>query len=318
MEQHRPERTARPDQGVAVSPQPRAAGAPAPQVGNSGSAPSAEGPATASTSTPGPDRHDPTAPGPDLPGATAVGAAVPGWSAVGAVPELAGLLLSTRSVEGFLDDLAAAAAASSPVPMSCGITLAQQRRPTTVASSDALARSVDEGQYGTGQGPCLQALHDGQVVEVADFAAERRWGTYPAYALAFGVRSSLSVPLVADDLAVGALNLYAGATGVFDDAERARVQALAAQCSAVLSVVLRQARQVELTEQLRDALASRSIIDQAVGIIMGQQRCAATQAFAVLRTASQHRNRKLRDIAADVITSTSGQRPEPVTFHDPA
>ena len=169
------------------------------------------------------------------------------WAAFGAVPELAGLLLSTRSVEGFLDDLAAAAAASSPVPMSCGITLAQQRRPTTVASSDALARSVDEGQYGTGQGPCLQALHDGHVVEVADFAAERRWGTYPAYALAFGVRSSLSVPLVADDLTVGALNLYAGATGVFDDAERTRVQALAAQCSAVLSVVLRQARQVELT-----------------------------------------------------------------------
>lgn len=234
-----------------------------------------------------------------------------------ALPELSGLLLSTRSVAGFLDELAQVAARSLSVPVSCGITLEQQRRPLTVASSDPLARAADEGQYGRGQGPCLQALRDGQPVSVPDWAIERRWGSYPAYLLAFGVGSSLSLPLTADGQVVGALNLYARTAAAFGPGDRDRAGALADRCSAVLSVVLRQARQAELTEQLREALASRSTTDQAIGIIMGQQRCGAAEAFAVLRTASQLRNRKLRDVAADVITSVSGQPPESTPFRDP-
>ena len=58
-------------------------------------------------------------------------------------------------------------------------------------------------------------------------------------------------------------------------------------------------------------MVSSSIIDQAIGILMGQQRCNATTAFDLLRQASQHRNRKLRDIAADIIANVSGQPPQP-------
>jgi AmiR/NasT family two-component response regulator len=63
--------------------------------------------------------------------------------------------------------------------------------------------------------------------------------------------------------------------------------------------------------QLADALVSSSVIDQAIGILMGQQRCAASAAFDLLRQASQHRNRKLRDIAAEIVTSVSGEPPQP-------
>ncbi len=129
------------------------------------------------------------------------------------------------------------------------------------------------------------------------------------------VRSSLSVPPYSNRQAIGALNLYAATPHAFDDpTEIAQVSALAAQADAVLSVVTNQADQVQLTEQLREALPSRSAIDQAIGILMGHQRCTATEAFALLRTASQHGNRKLRDIAADIVTSVSGQPPEPSPF----
>ena len=63
-------------------------------------------------------------------------------------------------------------------------------------------------------------------------------------------------------------------------------------------------------------MASRTIIDQAIGILMGQQRCNAAQAFAILRTASQTRNRKLRDIAADIVTSVGGPLSPPARFFD--
>ena len=69
-----------------------------------------------------------------------------------------------------------------------------------------------------------------------------------------------------------------------------------------------------LTNQLRAALASRSVIDQAIGIIVAQERCPAAQAFAILRTASQKRNVKLREIARDIVTSVSGAPPEPAPF----
>jgi AmiR/NasT family two-component response regulator len=77
------------------------------------------------------------------------------------------------------------------------------------------------------------------------------------------------------------------------------------------------ARDAALTDQLRDALASRSVIDQALGILMDQQRCDADQAFELLRNASQHRNRILRDAAADIVRAVSGREPHPGPFPEP-
>ncbi|WP_214367335.1 ANTAR domain-containing protein [Pseudonocardia sp. H11422] len=64
-----------------------------------------------------------------------------------------------------------------------------------------------------------------------------------------------------------------------------------------------------MSQHLQAALASRAVIDQALGILMGQNKSAADQAFEILRTISQNRNVKLRDVAAEVITAVSGQPP---------
>lgn len=69
-------------------------------------------------------------------------------------------------------------------------------------------------------------------------------------------------------------------------------------------------RDQELAEQLQQALSSRSIIDQAIGVLMAQERCDAREAFELLRQHSQNNNRKLRDVAADVITRLTGHPPE--------
>jgi AmiR/NasT family two-component response regulator len=74
--------------------------------------------------------------------------------------------------------------------------------------------------------------------------------------------------------------------------------------------------QVELTHQLETTLASRTVIDQAIGIIMGQNRCPAADAFEILRRASHHRNIKLRAVAYEIVTRVSGEPPDPsATFH---
>ena len=44
-------------------------------------------------------------------------------------------------------------------------------------------------------------------------------------------------------------------------------------------------------------------------MVMGQNRCDADAAFDRLRSASQHRHVKLRDIAAEVLRSVSSAAP---------
>jgi AmiR/NasT family two-component response regulator len=72
----------------------------------------------------------------------------------------------------------------------------------------------------------------------------------------------------------------------------------------------RQHRHGTLTRHLETALASRAVIDQAIGIIMGQNRCTAA-ALEILRRASHHRNIKLRAITYEIITRIGGEPPDP-------
>jgi GAF domain-containing protein len=235
-----------------------------------------------------------------------------------ALTELADLMVATPTMDKFLSDLAVLATAVITPPASCGITLAQHNLPLTVASSDPLAAHVDEVQYDHDLGPCLQAMHTGQIVLVADMTAEKRWGPYPAYALSYGVHSSLSLPLTVNGDTRGALNLYAGTPHAFGPSEHQHAELFAGPASAALTVVARQVHQVRLSEQLRDALATRAVIDQALGILMAHNSCDFDTAFAILRESSQHQNRKLHDVAADIVKAVSGNDPQPPPFNDPA
>ena len=224
---------------------------------------------------------------------------------------LQSLLLRTQSVTDFLVELARLAAGVVEPRASCGITVRRDGQPLTVASSDALAEQVDEVQYGADSGPCLQTLSTGAVVDVPDLRAESRWPKYRAHALKQGIGSSLSLPLSVDGSTVGAMNLYGFAPRTFTLGVRQHAETFAAQAAAGLTLVLRNVLQAEESEQLEQALASRTIIDQALGIIMAQQQCTADEAFALLRAQSQNNNRKLRDVAADLITRVTGQPPVP-------
>lgn len=225
------------------------------------------------------------------------------------VPDLSSLLLYTDTLNGFLESVATSALAQAPGAAGCGITLEREGRPLTVAGAGAGAAALDEAQYGQDHGPCLQALRTGREVSVPDMLSETRWGAYPAYAAACGARSSLSLPIAAHTHTAGALNLYAPAPDAFADSDLAAIRSLADQATGSIALAQRITDAEEFAADLQAAMRSRAVIDQAVGVIMGQQRCTAEKAFETLRTASQHRNVKLRDLCADLITGVAGQAP---------
>jgi transcriptional regulator with GAF, ATPase, and Fis domain len=248
-----------------------------------------------SDQTPDPATPDPATPDPA--------------TSAAAVAELQQLLLALDNVDEFLQQVAHLATEVLPSELSCGVTMRRDHRPITVASSDARASQVDEIQYHYDNGPCLAALNSGERVLIDDLAADGRWQDYQMPALAHGIRSSLSLPLHAEQKVVGALNLYATRARAFGSREQTVASGFADEASRALTLALRLVERAEMSQNLQHALASRAVIDQALGIVMGQNRCSADAAFDILRTTSQNRNVKLRDIAAAMVTAVSGHAP---------
>ncbi|MFC5816864.1 GAF and ANTAR domain-containing protein [Nonomuraea harbinensis] len=189
--------------------------------------------------------------------------------------------------------------------------------PYTVAFSEPGAVALDTLQFSIGAGPCLDAIKSGEAVWSDDLVSEPRW-TGPAVELAaHGVRSAYAQPLAFDGHVQGTINLYSERAGGFPAETRTAVTVTAGQAEVLFQAVLRAARLNEVITQLREALTTRAIIDQALGIVMARRQCTAPAAFDILRRSSQRRNVKVHQVAADIVEAVTGRPPLPPHFGDP-
>jgi GAF domain-containing protein len=233
---------------------------------------------------------------------------------IGTVEELlralSRVVLVGRSLEDVLTEVTMIAAQGIPGAESTSITMIRGDRGFTAAHSGAMALAADELQYERGYGPCLDAGRGNVVLRVDDMRTEERWPDYSARVLDTGVRSSLSIPLPYQGTSIGALNNYSTVPEAFANQES--VDAALQVAEAIAVAVVNADAHARLTEQARNmrvAMDSRAVIEQAKGVLMAQRHVDAEQAFDILREASQRYNRKLRDIAAGIVGSTQEQRP---------
>jgi GAF domain-containing protein len=233
------------------------------------------------------------------------------------VDHLQDLVLKTGDVKVMLDELAkfSALTLSDPAVAFCSITLLQQKKPLTVASSEKGAVRLDETQYRAGDGPCLTAIRKETVIHVPDMRREHRWPDYTAAALAEKVGSSLSVPLVLAGEAEAGLNMYSTRSHGFSGEDIENVESYAYHASKALRLAVRISQLAETKSHLVAAMESRTVIDLAAGAIMAQNRCSQDTAMKIMKIASSSRNVKLRDIAASVVASLS-QDPRVQTHFD--
>lgn len=186
------------------------------------------------------------------------------------------------------------------------ITLIRRGTAGTVATTGGMAEVLDELQYEAGYGPCLDAGRANEIMHITDAATASRWPRYLPPARENGVASSLSLPVPVENYLVGALNLYSATPDAFTAESVELGDAMATHICAALSrgrAIFGYRSQID---QLRRAITSRAVIEQAKGMIMAQRRCTAADAFTELRTVSMIQNIKLADLAASIVPGASG------------
>jgi GAF domain-containing protein len=190
-----------------------------------------------------------------------------------------------------------------PAAEIAGMSMLDQRgKPTTAVFTDPGSPAIDAAQYDSGNGPCLDAWRHQRVVRIDDMSTADDYPEFAEAAQAHGVQSTLSLPLVAGDHGVGALNLYARTKDAFSADDEGVGVDLATAAAVALANSSAYWGAVELGEQLSTAMRSRAVIEQAKGMLMARSPdLSADDAFNVLRQASQRENVKLRDIAQRIV-----------------
>lgn len=216
--------------------------------------------------------------------------------------ELARTLEKQPNLQATLDAIVHAAVATVPGAMEASISEVQRRQEVkTLAATGELPRSVDHAQYDLGEGPCLDTLYQEVTIRLSDLAAEERWPRFVARARELGVASMLGVQLFVDGEDLGALNLMSRRPGAFDD-ESEHVALLFASHAAVALSGER------VRGNLKVAMSTREVIGQAQGILMERFKVTGELAFHMLIVVSQKSNRKLREVAEDLVAT--GHLPE--------
>ncbi|MHA7208147.1 ANTAR domain-containing protein [Arthrobacter sp. MDT1-65] len=230
---------------------------------------------------------------------------------------LQNLVLDSKDVNQFLVDLAHVAARHLSTPeheVFCGVTLLRPRHAETLASSSPTALELDQVQYAFGDGPCLTAARTRRLVQVRDTRADGRWPEYFAAVADHGMMSILGVPIPLEGEADCGLNLYSGTVDGFGPEAVRAAEVFAREASRSLRLAVRIAHLSDKAEHLTSALESRTTIDLAAGIVMGQNKCSQSVAVTILKSAASRRQVKLRDLAAELVSTVTDE--VPVTHFD--
>jgi transcriptional regulator with GAF, ATPase, and Fis domain len=182
------------------------------------------------------------------------------------------------------------------------ITLVGPGGAHTAAFTGELALALDEWQYESGHGPCLAAAAANITVPVADVAGDSRWPAWSSRAIDAGAHSLLSVGLPLHNCVTGALNVYWSEPDAFDDEAVILAQTFAGYAAVAMATTHPYDGVVSPGQRTRAAMESRAVIEQAKGIVMGDRRCTADEASAILANISHYSHRTVRDVAVALVS----------------
>ena len=213
-----------------------------------------------------------------------------------AIAEAARTMNQPQPLEATLQTIAEVARRSVPGFDNVGISTVDRRgNVRTRAAAGDLVAELDALQYQLGEGPCVDTLRQAELVVAPHLRHDQRWPRYVPGAVALGVQSQLAVKLYLDEEGtLGGINFYSTLSEEVDPDAEGQAELFATHAA----IALGNARE---RQNLNEALLSRAVIGQAIGIVMERYEMNEDRAFAFLLRASSHSNTKLRDVAQAVV-----------------
>ncbi|MEU4557969.1 GAF and ANTAR domain-containing protein [Actinoplanes sp. NPDC023936] len=218
--------------------------------------------------------------------------------------ELGRIKLGETDLDGVLHQVADLARRTLPGAGQVSITMIRDGDAYTAAHTDRAVLVLDEHQYARAAGPGLDAARNRTTVAILDAANDERWDGWPRLAAEAGFGSVLSAGLPIGERMSGALTLYGERPHGFGDDGVTQTGTFVRYAAVALANAHLYDSAASLAQHMQAAMESRAVIEQAKGIIMGERRCSADEAFAMLTRVSQDSNRKLRDVAAALVERT--------------
>ncbi len=219
---------------------------------------------------------------------------------------IARTLQAEPDVDATLAAIVTAAVDHVPGAEHAGISLIERGQVRTVAPTGEVVTSIDQVQYRTGQGPCVDAIAEHEIYRSGDLAAETRWPAFTPEATAIGIRSMLSYRLFVADRTLGSLNLYSRDLDAFSDHTEREGRVFASHAAIALVGAQTQAH-------LQPALGHRDVIGMAKGILMQRHGIDPVRAFQMLVESSQAANMKLHQVAGWLVEHHHELTPRGVT-----
>jgi GAF domain-containing protein len=222
-----------------------------------------------------------------------------------ALARMSAVLLSQESVATTVQLVTILAQKTLPGTAGAGVSLMDAVGKRTTAASDPLVKQADRLQYELDEGPCLTAWRDRVPVRIDDTDGERRWPQWVHEIAELGIKAVVSAPMLVGDRSIGAIKVYALQPATYDEHSEELLSLFAQQAAILLANAQSYQDAQQLTDQLKAALASRDLVGQAKGVLIAGGARDEQEAFAMLVSASQRSNVKVREVARQLVAEAA-------------
>jgi GAF domain-containing protein len=195
---------------------------------------------------------------------------------------MSGLLLTDERVESALTMISSLARETIPGSSGAGVSVIDERGKRSSGSTDERVRVADSLQYEMDDGPCLAATREHRLIRIDDLAEDLRWPRWSRAVLPLGLRAAMSTPLVAGDLSLGAIKVYADDPEAFDRRSEQLLTLFAAQAAMLIAHARTSEQARRMSDALRQAIHSRDVVSMAKGILMARHGIDEDAAFGML------------------------------------
>jgi GAF domain-containing protein len=171
------------------------------------------------------------------------------------------------------------------------------------ADSDERVGHLEELQIEHGEGPCVDAFDDKELVHAADLAAETRWPKFSPEAVERGLRAVLASPIPYNQMAIGVVTVFSTKARPWSPEGELALIAFTDVAALTIANTMQSEQRGEVAEQLQRALDARVVIEQAKGALVARDGLSPGEAFERMRRQARSQRRRVVDVAAEVMST---------------